>query len=110
MRMRCQSIVLPACFDAREQTNWIVIILGGRGIAITAFGWLSVDIIGVCFEDVFVVVMACDEDVIPSEDRMASVVDNSDLEEVYNTERYLLYVACTRARDNLLVSAVAPGS
>lgn len=57
-----------------------------------------------------VVVMACDEDVIPSEDRMASVVDNSDLEEVYNTERYLLYVACTRARDNLLVSAVAPGS
>ena len=57
-----------------------------------------------------VVVMACDEDVIPSNERMASVGDNSDLEEVYNTERYLLYVACTRARENLLISAVAPGS
>ena len=57
-----------------------------------------------------VIVMACDENVIPSEDRMSSVVDNSDLEEVYNTERYLLYVACTRARENLLVSAVEPGS
>ena len=32
------------------------------------------------------------------------------LEEVYNTERHLLYVACTRARDNLLVTAVLPGS
>ena len=57
-----------------------------------------------------VVVMACDENVIPSEERLGSVVDNSDLEEVYNTERYLLYVACTRARENLLISAVAPGS
>ena len=31
----------------------------------------------------------------------------ADLEEVYNTERPLLYVACTRARDHLLVSGVA---
>lgn len=30
------------------------------------------------------------------------VADDSDLEEVYNTERHLLYVACTRARDHLL--------
>lgn len=57
-----------------------------------------------------VVVMACDEGVIPSEERLGSVIDTSDLEEVYNTERYLLYVACTRARENLLISAVAPGS
>jgi superfamily I DNA/RNA helicase len=28
----------------------------------------------------------------------------------YNTERHLLYVACTRARDRLLVTAVAPAS
>ena len=34
----------------------------------------------------------------------------ADLEEVYNTERHLLYVACTRARDHLLVSGVAPAS
>ena len=39
-----------------------------------------------------------------------AVADDSDLEEVYNTERHLLYVACTRARDHLLVTAVAPAS
>ena len=31
-------------------------------------------------------------------------------EDVYNTERHLLYVACTRARDYLLVTSVAPAS
>ena len=39
-----------------------------------------------------------------------TVTDESDLEEVYNTERHLLYVACTRARDRLLVTGVDPGS
>lgn len=57
-----------------------------------------------------VAVMACDEDVLPLQARIEAVSDESDLEEVYNTERYLLYVACTRARDRLLVSGVAPGS
>ncbi len=38
------------------------------------------------------------------------VVDESDLEEVYNTERHLLYVACTRARDQLLVTGTDPVS
>ena len=31
------------------------------------------------------------------------VGDDADLREVYDTERQLLYVACTRARDDLLV-------
>ena len=57
-----------------------------------------------------VIVMACDEDAIPSQERMEAATDDSDLEEVYNTERYLLYVACTRARENLLITAVDPGS
>ncbi len=57
-----------------------------------------------------VVVMACDDEVIPLQERIAMVVDDSDLEEVYNTERHLLYVACTRARDHLLVSGVDPVS
>lgn len=39
-----------------------------------------------------------------------TVADDADLEEVYNTERHLLYVACTRARDHLLVTSVAPAS
>ncbi len=57
-----------------------------------------------------VVVMACDDEIIPSQARIETVVDDSDLEEVYNTERHLLYVACTRARDHLLVSGVDPVS
>lgn len=57
-----------------------------------------------------VVVMACDDDVIPSQQRIETVVDDADLEEVYNTERHLLYVACTRARDHLLVTGVDPAS
>ena len=52
-----------------------------------------------------VVVMACDDEVIPSQERIEGVADNTDLEEVYETERYLLYVACTRARDRLLVTS-----
>jgi|TARA_B100000902_G_scaffold394217_1_gene450077 mRNA-degrading endonuclease RelE of RelBE toxin-antitoxin system len=52
-----------------------------------------------------VVVMACDDEIIPSQERIESVADNSDLEEVYETERHLLYVACTRARDRLLVTS-----
>jgi superfamily I DNA/RNA helicase len=57
-----------------------------------------------------VVVMACDDEVIPLQDRIETVSDDSDLEEVYNTERHLLYVACTRARDHLLVTGVDPAS
>ncbi len=57
-----------------------------------------------------VAVMACDDEVIPLQSRIAAVTDDSDLEEVYNTERHLLYVACTRARDHLLVTGVAPAS
>lgn len=37
-----------------------------------------------------------------------TVGDDADLQEVYDTERQLLYVACTRARDHLLVTSVDP--
>jgi hypothetical protein len=57
-----------------------------------------------------VAVMACDDEVIPLQERIENVADEADLEEVYNTERHLLYVACTRARDHLLVTAVEPAS
>jgi mRNA-degrading endonuclease RelE of RelBE toxin-antitoxin system len=45
-----------------------------------------------------VVVMACDDEILPSQERIESVGDDADLKEVYDTERQLLYVACTRAR------------
>ena len=57
-----------------------------------------------------VAVMACDDEVIPLQERIETVADEADLEEVYRTERHLLYVACTRARDRLLVTGVDPAS
>ena len=57
-----------------------------------------------------VAVMACDDEVVPLQARIESVTDDADLEDVYNTERHLLYVACTRARDHLLVTSAAPAS
>ncbi|NLE57409.1 MAG: DNA helicase, partial [Planctomycetes bacterium] len=57
-----------------------------------------------------VVVAACDDEIVPLQTRITAVTDDSDLEEVYNTERHLLYVACTRARDSLLITGVDPAS
>jgi superfamily I DNA/RNA helicase len=57
-----------------------------------------------------VVVMACDDEIIPLQERIEAVTDDADLKDVYDTERHLLYVACTRARDHLLVTSVEPAS
>ncbi len=57
-----------------------------------------------------VIVMACDDEIIPLQERIETVGDDADLKEVYDTERHLLYVACTRARDHLLVTSVEPAS
>ena len=57
-----------------------------------------------------VVAMACDDEIIPLQERIETVGDDADLQEVYDTERQLLYVACTRARDHLLVTSVEPAS
>ena len=57
-----------------------------------------------------VAVMACDDGVLPLQSRMEAVADETELDDVYETERHLFYVACTRARDRLLISAVRPGS
>ena len=57
-----------------------------------------------------VAVMACDDEVIPLQERIETVGDDADLQEVYDTERHLLYVACTRARDQLLVTSIEPAS
>jgi superfamily I DNA/RNA helicase len=57
-----------------------------------------------------VIVMACDDEVIPLQERIEAVGDDADLQEVYDTERHLLYVACTRARDQLLITSKEPAS
>ena len=57
-----------------------------------------------------VAVVACDDEVLPLQSRIENVADEADLEDTYSTERHLLYVACTRARDHLLVTGVEPAS
>jgi superfamily I DNA/RNA helicase len=57
-----------------------------------------------------VAVIACDDEVLPLQERIENVGDEGDLQEVYDTERQLLYVACTRARDRLSISGVDPAS
>ncbi|MEJ5141577.1 UvrD-helicase domain-containing protein [Gluconobacter albidus] len=57
-----------------------------------------------------VVVMACDEGLLPLDERVADAADEAELDEIYETERRLLYVACTRAREHLLLTGVMPTS
>ena len=57
-----------------------------------------------------VVVMACDEGILPLDERVGDAADEAELDDIYETERRLLYVACTRAREHLTVTGVAPGS
>ena len=57
-----------------------------------------------------VVVMACNDGVLPLQARLEAVADETELDDVYETERHLLYVACTRARDRLMISGVRPAS
>jgi hypothetical protein len=57
-----------------------------------------------------VVVMACDEGVLPLDERVADAADEAELDDIYETERRLLYVACTRAREHLLITGIRPVS
>ena len=53
-----------------------------------------------------IVVMACDDEVVPLQERIETVGEDADLQAFYDTERQLLYVACTWANDNLSVTCV----
>jgi mRNA-degrading endonuclease RelE of RelBE toxin-antitoxin system len=78
----------------------------------TKSGYLSISTMHLAkgLEFRVVAVMACDDEIIPSQDRIEKVGDEGDLKEIYDTERQLLYVACTRARDHLLITSVEPAS
>jgi ATP-dependent exoDNAse (exonuclease V) beta subunit len=54
--------------------------------------------------------MACDQGILPLDERVADAADEAELDDIYETERRLLYVACTRAREQLLLSGVTPTS
>ena len=55
-----------------------------------------------------VAVIACDDGGLPLQSRLEAVADETELDDVYETERHLFHVACTRARDRFLISAVRP--
>jgi superfamily I DNA/RNA helicase len=57
-----------------------------------------------------VAVMACDDEVLPLQDRIETAADEAELEAIFETERHLLYVAVTRARDRVVVTGLEPGS
>lgn len=57
-----------------------------------------------------VAVMACDEGILPLDERVADAADEAELDDIYETERRLLYVAATRAREHLLLAGVVPTS
>ncbi|WP_343227030.1 3'-5' exonuclease [Rhizobium ruizarguesonis] len=57
-----------------------------------------------------VVVVACDEAILSLDERVADAADEAELDDVYGTERRLLYVACTRAREHLVLTGLRPGS
>lgn len=78
----------------------------------TASGYVSIGTMHLAkgLEFRAVVAMACDDEIIPLQARIEAVGEDSDLHEVYDTERHLLYVACTRARDHLLLTSTGPAS
>ncbi len=57
-----------------------------------------------------VAIIGCDEDQFPNVEKMNELGDGSDFDEFLTLEKNSLYVAMTRARDNLLVTGIAPGS
>jgi UvrD-like helicase C-terminal domain/AAA domain len=90
-------------------------VIGRARAALEASGladWVKVSVMHLAkgLEFRAVAVMACDQDILPLESRIAEAADEGELDDIYETERQLLYVSCTRARDRLLVTGVAPAS
>lgn len=57
-----------------------------------------------------VAILGCDEDILPLESMYVSQGHYSDIQDLENMEKYMLYVACTRTRNHLRISAQSPGS
>ena len=57
-----------------------------------------------------VAVMACDDQVIPLQSGIEGAAEESELDEIFDSERHLLYVACTRAKDHVAITGLEPGS
>lgn len=49
-----------------------------------------------------------DDEALPPQSRVDEATDGDELDTIFETERHLFHVACTRARDHLHVSGVKP--
>jgi len=101
---------ITRAIDAVESAGLSYKILDDKVETATGFASISTMHLAKGLEFRAVVIMACDDEVLPLQSRIEMAAEESDLEEVYNTERHLLYVACTRARDYLLVTSTDPAS
>lgn len=54
--------------------------------------------------------MACDDETLHSQSRIASITEEVDLQVACKTAWHLQYVNCTNACDQLMMSAVDPAS
>jgi len=95
---------------AVEKADLVPIVLDANTDTTPGYVSLSLMHLAKGLEFRSVVVAACDDEVIPLQIRVEAITDEADLEDVHETERHLLYVACTRARDHLLVTGIEPGS
>lgn len=80
--------------EARKSTSGFSIIPTVRGESIA----LRILDRGVTLEFKVPLVMACDDRILPLQSRLEAVADETELDNVFETERHLLYVASTRAR------------
>jgi superfamily I DNA/RNA helicase len=104
------SAQLPRARAAAESVGVPFKVLDERVEAISGYASVCTMHLAKGLEFRAVAVMACDDEIIPLQERIETVGDDADLQEIYDTERQLLYVACTRARDYLLVTSVEPAS
>ena len=104
------SAQLPRARAAAESASVPFRVLDERVEGISGYASICTMHLAKGLEFRAVAVMACDDEIIPLQERIETVGDDADLQEIYDTERQLLYVACTRARDHLLVTCVEPAS
>lgn len=95
---RCRAAIAAAELDGRQLSERVE-----EAVDCVSFGTMH---LAKGLEFKAVAVMACDDVALPLQSRVDEATDEDELKEIFETERHLLYVACTRARDRLVVSGV----
>ncbi len=103
---RAHLAVKAAGCDVADFTG-IVPVVRSNGDGRVAVGLIE---LAKGFEFRAVAVMACDDKAIPLESRLKPGADDAERADLDLGERQLLYVGCSRAREYLFVSGVAPAS